>query len=347
MMKRNWLRWGLLGWIAACSQADSGPAPLPYPLGQALVIGSGEDGTLAVVDDGCDSAECVAVREQCGSQAYADVLLDADGEVADVICLRSDVKVTEVGTEAIEGATVDNGTLLVLDGEEDGLDVTGDVVLSGNEAIVHGASAETALIGGNLILSGNGGIVREVTVQGDVIVDGNDAQLALVVVEGNLTIRGNNASLAEAVVFGELRIQGNDAVLVENQVQGEAALEGKNLTCNGNVVFADADADGVAEDTEVGAELVCPAAEEESDGDDESDGDESDGEDESDADDESEGDDESDEDDAQDADADAAESDDDGDDDAAEDKEDADEEKTDIDEPGDAEPQPEPDSNDP
>lgn len=231
----------------------------PYQLRQALVIGDEEGGRLTEVDENCDDAECDAVLERCGADAYADVVLDEQGEVADVLCYRGNVKVVELGEEAVESAEAGNNTVLVFDAEDDGPDVTGDVVLSGNNAIVYGEGADVSVIGGSLAIEKNNAIVRGVTIQGDVTIDKNNTQLSFVVIEGNLVINSNNVTLAESTVHGSVTITGNNAVLVENRLAGVDALSAQNLTCNGNVRFDDADADGEVEDSEVGAQISCDA----------------------------------------------------------------------------------------
>ena len=245
-----------LGLLSACG--DGSPRDeTPYQLRQALVIGDDEGGRITEVDADCEDAECEAVLERCGSDAYADVVLDEGGEVADVLCYRGNVHVVEIGQDAVETATAGNNTVLVFDDVADGSDVTGDVVLRGNNAIVYGQGADVSVIGGSLAIEKNNAIVRGVTIQGDVTIDKNNTQLSHVVIEGNLTVNSNNVTLVESTVHGSVSILGNNAVLVENRLAGVDALSAKNLTCNGNVSFDDADEDGVVDDTELGAAIAC------------------------------------------------------------------------------------------
>ncbi len=243
--------------LAACGDEGSEPV-VPYSLGQALVIGDDEGEHVADVDS-CeeeDRGACEAVLERCGDDAYADVVLDEGGEVADVLCYRGNVHVEEIGEEAVETADAGNNTVLVLDDLDDGADVTGAVVLSGNNTIVYGQGADVSVIG-SLAIEKNNAIVRAVTIQGDVTIDKNNAQLSFVVIEGNLTINANNATLASSTVLGTVSILGNNAVFVDNQISGVDALAGKNLTCNDNHRSDDADADGEIEELEIGAEITC------------------------------------------------------------------------------------------
>jgi hypothetical protein len=241
-----------LAWLCACAQNDHGAAAssdvranMPYQLGQALVIGESDSGELVAVDDDCTSAACQAVRERCGESAYADVVVDAEGEVLDVLCYRGNAQVEEIGSAAVDTASAGNNTVLVLDALDDGPDVTGDVVLTGNNAVIYGRGADVSEIGGDLIIDKNNAVVRSLSVDGDVIIDKNNAQLSFVEIHGDLTIRGNNTTVAKSVVHGAVHIEGVNTVLVQNRLAGERALSGKNLTCNGNVSFEAAGPGGV------------------------------------------------------------------------------------------------------
>jgi hypothetical protein len=240
-----------LACFLACAQDDRGDAVasnMPYKLGQALVIGDSESGEIVAVDDSCDSPACQAVRERCGESAYADVVVDADGAVLDVVCFRGNAKVEEIGDAAVATASAGNDSVLVLDALDDGADVTGDVVLTGNNAVIYGHGAGVSEIGGDLALDKNNAVVRSVSIAGDVTIDKNNAQLSFVEIHGDLTINGNNTTIAKSVVFGAVHIEGVNTVLVQNRFLGERTLSGKNLTCNGNVSFEAAGPDaGVAD----------------------------------------------------------------------------------------------------
>jgi hypothetical protein len=239
-------------WLCACSKGNSGNDPgsgndsigsMPYQLGQALVIGESANGELVSVDEDCDTAACQAVRERCGDSAYADVVVDEDGEVLDVLCFRGNATVQEIGPDAVATASAGNDTVLVLDGADDGVDVTGDVVLSGNNAVLYGRGADVSQVGGSVTIEKNNAIVRGVSILGDLTLDKNNAQLSFTEIHGDVTISGNNTTLAECVIFGQLHITGVNTVLVQNRFQGPRALSGKNLTCNGNTSFEGAPAD--------------------------------------------------------------------------------------------------------
>lgn len=254
--------------LFACADGSSASREgvTPYQLGQALVIGEARDAQLTTVDETCDSEACQAVRERCGEDAYADVVVDADGHVLDVLCFRGNATVVEIGEDEVASASAGNDTVLVFDALDDGPDVTGSVTLTGNNAVIYGEGAALSQIGGDLAIDKNNAIVRGVSIHGDVTIDKNNAQLSFTEIFGDLIIQGNNTTLAECVVHGEVRIDGVNTVLVNNRFAGARTLSGKNLTCNGNVSFepaaegADAGAGGEPEpDAGTGseAEVIC------------------------------------------------------------------------------------------
>jgi len=226
--------------LCACAKTGSSgeqTADAPYQLGQALVIGENEGGQLVNVDESCDSAACAAVRERCGDQAYADVVVDQDGNVLDVLCFRGNAQVQEVGVDPVPEARLGNNSVLVLDDTADGADVTGDVVLTGNNATIYGQGADVSAIGGDLDIDKNNAIVRGVSIAGDVRIEKNNAQLSFTEIHGDLTIEGNNVTLAKCVVFGDVIVNGVNTVLVQNRFATARFISGKNLTCNGNRGF--------------------------------------------------------------------------------------------------------------
>lgn len=253
---RNLFSVWVLSGVAACGSSEP-EADVPYRLGQAMVIGDTKGGELEEVDDSCDTAECEAVVERCGPRSFADVVLDEDSEVLDVLCYKPNVTVVEIGVDAVDTASAGNNTVLVLDAVDDGADVTGDVVLEGNNTIVYGEGAGLSVIGGDLAIDKNNAIVRGVRINGDVTITKNNAKLAFCQIDGDLTIVGNNTTLAECVIHGEIRIEGNNTVLVQNQVADDSPVLGKTQRCNGNVSFVDENEDLIVDEAELGAGLVC------------------------------------------------------------------------------------------
>jgi hypothetical protein len=246
-----------LVFLFGCSKDTSSEdrlAAKPYQLGQALVIGQASGGQLVVVNEGCETDACRAVLERCGADAYADVVVAADGDVLDVLCLRGNASIEAVGTEAVPSASAGNNTVLLLDADADGADVTGNVVLTGNNAAILGQGVDVSQIGGDLVIDKNNALVRSVTISGDVTIDKNNAQLAFTEIFGDVTINGNNTTLAECTVHGALHITGTNTVLVQNRFAGARSLSGKNLACNGNVSFEETAADAGVGDAGAGLE---------------------------------------------------------------------------------------------
>jgi hypothetical protein len=234
-MHTSRLSFAAVSLLVACTGEHEARDVAPYRLGQALVIGEHKGGTLTTVEPECESSACSAVLERCGDEAFADVVLDERGEVLDVVCYGRNVHVVELGADAVANASAGNDTVLVLDDADDGLDVVGDVTLSGNNAVVYGAGADVSLIGGTLAIAKNNAVVRGVRIRGDVTIAKNNAKLLFTTIEGTLTISGNNTTLAESRVLGEVVVLGNNTVLVQNELATPGPIEGKNLRCNGNV----------------------------------------------------------------------------------------------------------------
>jgi hypothetical protein len=224
-----------LGALLACAE-EKRESFTPYSLGQALVIGPDKGGRHTALDQACDgaSAECGAAVDSCGDDAYADVVLDEQHDVLDVLCYPGNATVRELGVETVASAEAGNHTVLVLDDVDDGADVSGNVTLTGNGAVVYGSGAGVSVIGGDLIIEKNNAIVRGVRIQGNVTVSKNNVRFALCEIDGDLTISANNATVAECVVHGQVRIEGNNAVFVRNELGSNDTLSGKNLRCNAN-----------------------------------------------------------------------------------------------------------------
>jgi len=254
------------GTLLGCAAKEQ-ESVTPYALGQALLIGPDKGGTPVRMDEVCDGGaetahdDCLTALRGCGSRDYADVVLDEDRGVLDVICYPGNASVQDIGNDPVDTATAGNHTVLVFDDLDDGVDVSGDVSLTGNGAVVYGHGADVSVIGGGLSVDKNNAIVRGVRIEGDVTISKNNAQLAFCEIGGNLTIAGNNATVVECVVHGQVLIDGNNAVFVRNELASHSTLSGKNLSCNANVTFDDTESSAAAAATPaVGAEpapVVC------------------------------------------------------------------------------------------
>jgi hypothetical protein len=196
--------------------------------------------------------------DRCGEKGAADVVVDAKGKVLDVICYAPDVAVSQVPTGQVPNYTTDgNNTVFVLDSQNDGPDVVGDVTISGNNAILYGSGPDVSVIGGTVAVDKNNAKIRGVRIQGDVTIDKNDTKLLFCVIEGNLTITGNNTTVAACDVFGKVTVTGLNTVLVGDRFAGTNTVSGHNLTCNDNVRFDDANGDRIVDSAEVGDPIVC------------------------------------------------------------------------------------------
>lgn len=247
---------GALVLALGCSDGNT---QTPYSPGDVTLIGERLGGhSLHLTACG---AECGVVHDQCGPGAAADVILDQHGQVADVLCFEQDVVVETVAVDKVSSATAGNNTVLVLDGLDDGLDVEGDVTISGNNAVLYGDNPDVSVVGGTLHIEKNNAIARGVRILDDVTITKNNTQMSFCVIEGDLTITGNNTTLAECVVMGRVDIRGVNTVLVQNRFTQEEAIAGKNLTCHGNVRIDDV-SDDLSDESELPEEVGCFESEE-------------------------------------------------------------------------------------
>jgi hypothetical protein len=240
----------------ACSPSK-GEVVMPFPLGQMMVFGRLDDGTMMSFDDGCDTQLCRTALERCGRQAYADVVVDDVGDVLDVVCYPGALRVQEVSEFPADALIIDSDSVVVFDSMDDGADVLSDVRVTENQVVLYGQGADVSILGQSLDLDGPGTVVRALRVRGDLTIDGNGAKLSLVEVDGALTINGDRATVSESVVHGPVHLIGNDTVLGRNLLQGVDHLSGSNLICHLNQRFDDANRDGWIDDTELGGEVAC------------------------------------------------------------------------------------------
>jgi hypothetical protein len=241
---------------AACGGNDPGPIT-PWQPEETHVVGAGEKAEDFSTPGSCNYSGCETVVKECGKDGAADVVVDAKGKRLDVICYGQDVVVSPVPVDSVDSVDAGNNTVVVIDGAADGVDVTGDVVISGNNAIVYGEGPDVSVIGGTLAIEKNNAKIRGVRIKGDVVIDKNNTKMLFCVIEGNLEIHGNNTTIAGCDVHGSVTVTGVNTVLVQNRVAGEDGIVGKNLTCVDNVRFDDANDDGIVGEDELGEPLVC------------------------------------------------------------------------------------------
>jgi len=261
-----------------CACSDDEPTRYPYDPGTTNVIGGprSDDGSEPGSGPGLPgitpvstftSPECIELdgdcvvrpHAECGERdATADVILGEDGEVLSVICYPNrDYEVIELGREPVGDVELGNKTVVVIDDVDDGVDIDGDLTVEGNNVIVYGHGPDSSVIGGDLSIDKNNAIVRGVRIQGNTTISKNNASLVYCVIEGDLTITGNNVNLALCEIWGRIQIAGINAVLVSNLVAGDQVVAGINLSCNDNHRFTDTDADGVVDDDDVLAPVLC------------------------------------------------------------------------------------------
>lgn len=258
------LVWALLlvasSTVVACGSEDTpggGSAPSKFGSGKGVttVIGDGKGGTAYVTpgEDDCLELfdECIKPQEKCGDDARADVIVDSEGKVIEVVCYPGE----EAPPTVEEDGDVDLGKKnkggVAVDGADDGVDIAGNVTSNGNNVTVYGEGADVSIIGGNVSASGNNFALRGVTVKGSVDITANNGTIVLSVIEGDVVYNGNNFVMAETVVLGNVKITGNNAKLLGNSVAGTIEVIGKESICDGNRKHL---ANG-----QLGEELACSA----------------------------------------------------------------------------------------
>jgi hypothetical protein len=208
-------------------------------------------------DSVCEAAQDAA-QKACGDDAATDVILGRHGEVLTTLCYPTDGwDVTVLGADPVSTPPLENNTVVVIDGEDDGVDITGDVTIKGNNSIIWGEGPDVSVIGGDVNIEKNNAIVRGVRIKGNATITKNNAALVDCVIEGDLTVTLNNISVALCEIWGKVNIQGNNAYFVSNLVAGDQKVTGKNLQCNDNHSFTDSDGDHVVAADEVLAPIEC------------------------------------------------------------------------------------------
>ena len=242
--------------LGGCSSSHTDPVT-PFPLGEAMVYGGDGGGVPLEVTPSCQSDACIAVLERCGREAYAEVMLDRAGAIADVVCYRGDLRILELETSPIIGLDDEPDSVIVFDAIDDGPDVYGNATLDADNVVLYGAGAAVSMVGGTLGIEGSSAAVRGLKIAGDVTIDRNGAKLSLVESEGELCINADDVTVTASVVRGRVHVSGSRAVLVRNLIGDGRELLGTTLKCNLNQQFNDVDRDGVIEDAELGGEISC------------------------------------------------------------------------------------------
>lgn len=247
----------------------SNTSPYPYTPGQTSVVGagaapgSGAKPTEATTPTGAgclkdDKGKCVDLAASCPADSKVDVVVNKDGVVVDVICYPTgQVPVSSPEKDPPGDRTYSNGQVVVLDGTDDGDDIKGNVDVDSNNVTIWGEGPDVSVIGGNLDITKNDGVVRGVRIKGNVTITGNNVTLLLCVVEGDVTINGNNNVLASCDVYGKVIVAGQNDAVVNNRIQGALTDNGSGLTCDNNISFTDKDSDKLFDEGEAGAAISC------------------------------------------------------------------------------------------
>lgn len=226
------------GALVACGGDEAEPGgPAPDKFGSAegvtTVIGDGKGGTAYVTPDGKEECidivgECVKPQDKCGDGQRADVIVDSEGKVVEVVCYPADDEAPTVNEDGDVDLDKENNGVVSVD------EIQGNVTADGNNVTVYGDGPDSSVIGGNVTATGNNFSMRGVTVKGNVDVTANNGTLVLSVIEGDVVYTGNNFVMAETVVLGNVKITGNNAKLLGNSIGGTLEINGKEALCDGN-----------------------------------------------------------------------------------------------------------------
>lgn len=262
MIRNAAARRSLVAMAALALSGLVGCGSVGFPGGDNRTVIIGPDGTVVSgTPSGNDcltlpSGECIRPQQQCGTGAHAEVVIGTDGKVQDIVCYPDKAdSYTVVSNQPT--ATVDNKGILVLDGSVDGPDVAGNLTVAGNNAIVYGQGPGASVVGGNVDVVYNNGIVRGITVLGDVTFIGNDSTFYYCVIYGNVTIQSNNNVLSACDIYGNVRVIGNNNELRALRIQGTVTVQGGGTVCSADVRFTDANANKLIEPVELGGAVSC------------------------------------------------------------------------------------------
>lgn len=248
---------------AACDNGGARSHAVPWRDDRTQVIDAEGNVTELEAASGKDCLDldddvCIRPQDECDGRA-ADVVLDARGELLEIVCYPEEEILSVEQIAAQEGNVLQNqnDSVIVLDDVADGADIEGDLSVDANNVVIYGDGAESALIEGDVYVDGNNIIVRGVHIQGAVEIVANNAVFLHCVVEGDVSIAGNNAVLSACDVLGSVQITGHNARVSGNRVTGTLGDDGMNTICEENVAATDADGDGALSEAEIGDPIGC------------------------------------------------------------------------------------------
>jgi hypothetical protein len=252
----------LLASVVGCGGSDTTAAP---PWGDDVTV-NGPDGSQKdyAIPQGSDcistaGGACITPQDRCGPGVPADVVVDAQGNIIDVICYPTSGTLTPEQIESQQGnvAQNQNGAVIVLDAVSDGVDLNGNLAIDANNVVIYGNGPDVSVMSGDLTVDGNNTLVRGIHVLGNLDVLKNDSVLLYCVIEGDVQIVGNNTHLSDCDIYGSVRLEGNNTVLNGNRIQGTIENVGMNSSCADNLSFQDLNADHTVQPAELGAAIGC------------------------------------------------------------------------------------------
>lgn len=190
-----------------------------------------EDDCLAL-----EGRECLSAEDACGGKAAAEVYLDENGEVAEVVCLPKETPQEILLLDGGEVPDIGNGTAVVIEGDEMNPAVEGDLDFTTNNVVIWGEDPATSVIDGGMIIDGNNALVSGVTLKGDVVINFNNASMSNCIIEGDLTLNGNDSQIVGCRISGNVVITGNNNELTLNSLAGTVENTGQNTVCTDNYV---------------------------------------------------------------------------------------------------------------
>ncbi len=228
-------------------------------------IVSGEpDGNCVQIEDACVEIDEAKGRYCDQDGAQADIILDENGEVLEVVCYPppesgaplEEVSVSEDGTVNVPQNA--SGSVIVFDETTNGEPLEGDITLDAERVSFFGNGVDETIIDGNLSFASNNARARGLTITGDLSVakNSNNNAITFCKVHGSVDVQGNGMRLVNCQVFGDVSVAGNGATLVNIGVQGEWDVN-SGASCHGCYSFEDEDEDFIVLEEEQGDPLSC------------------------------------------------------------------------------------------
>jgi len=189
--------------------------------------------------DGCyevNATACIDPVKTCGAYASMHVYIGTDGTLQEQICLPPQAELNQSlelsgGSEAPEIEDHDNVKVL---GDAERPALEGDLEISAGYVLLAGDEPETAVIDGELRVSGYKDVVIGVTVTGDLDVETAENAFSNCVVEGRVTLMGDDTQLAGCEFFGDVRLTGIRSRLTQNIFHGKVFFLGNKYECAEN-----------------------------------------------------------------------------------------------------------------